>query len=68
MSAPLVNEVYMIFGSTSFPTSLVLAQMTAEQGCRIIGSTGDRQTGIALSYVGDVNGDGYGDIAISSIY
>eukprot|EP01040_Poterioochromonas_malhamensis_P027249 gene27249-biopygen5916 len=67
LSAPLLNEVYVIYGSSSLPRNLVLTQLSTEQGCRIIGSTRDRQTGIALSYVGDVNGDGYGDIAMSAI-
>ena len=51
------GRVYVYSGGPSLSSSLVLT-MEAE-------ASGD-QFGLAVSYVGDVNGDGYGDVAVGA--
>jgi hypothetical protein len=73
VSAPLADsltqspkgECYVIFGGSSFPTTINLDN-SAERGIKIIGADYLDQTGHSLRGAGDVNGDGYSDLIIGS--
>lgn len=57
---------YLVFGhGGGFDAHLNLAQMDISQGLRIDGVTKNQFSGTSASGVGDLNGDGYADIAIA---
>jgi len=50
----------------AFPAVIDLANLTANQGCEVLGATvGDRR-GISVSGMGDVNGDGLVDVLVAA--
>jgi hypothetical protein len=73
VSAPLADgltqvplgESYIVFGRSTFPTTINLAN-PAERGIRIVGAEALDQIGHSLHGAGDVNGDGYSDLIIGS--
>jgi hypothetical protein len=61
------GDSYVIFGATSFPTSINLASLSSA-GAVIFGSDANDQSGISVSSAGDVNGDGFDDLIIGAHY
>ncbi len=60
------GATYVVFGhGGAFDAQLNLAQMNISQGLRIDGFTKNQFSGTSVSGVGDLNGDGYDDIAIA---
>ena len=55
---------YIIFGNTSFGTSLDVSTVTGSVGIQINGST-NTQLGLFASAIGDINDDGLNDVAIA---
>lgn len=60
------NIVYVLFGSTSKRNSFSLDSWSSVNGVRIFGAMFSG-TGISLSWLGDMNKDGYDDIAIGCL-
>lgn len=59
------GEVYVIFGSSTLPHSIEL-QALGSAGVTIFGVDNRDSTGRDVALVGDVNGDGYADLAIGA--
>ena len=57
---------YVIFGKSSGFIDIDLAALTMPVGIKISGAAGNDLSGYSVSYVGDVNNDGYGDIIIGA--
>ena len=57
------NSVYVIYGEAGGRSDLTLSTLTAGQGFKISGVSGEN-VGSFMTAAGDVNGDGYGDVII----
>ena len=60
------GEAYVIYGKLGGPGDIDLAALTAAQGFRIAGPSDSDDLGDAARSAGDINGDGYDDIAIGA--
>jgi hypothetical protein len=60
------GEAYLIYGKLGGPGDIDLAALTAAQGFRIAGPSVEDDLGDAARSAGDINGDGYDDIAIGA--
>lgn len=60
------GEAYVVFGSTTNPSSLPLAALNGQNGFRLVGATFNTAAGEAVGGGGDVNGDGYADLIIGA--
>ena len=60
-----VGGSYVIFGGSSFPATVDLANL-GSAGITILGVDFDDYAGISVSSVGDVNGDGFDDLLIGA--
>ncbi len=65
-SATYAGESYVIFGSSTLPTTIELATLGAA-GITLFGADAGDNSGHAVSTAGDLNNDGIDDFAISSI-
>ncbi|MCE2518114.1 MAG: FG-GAP repeat protein [Alphaproteobacteria bacterium] len=62
------GETYVVFGkSSSFGTSIDLADLDGSNGFRIDGVSNNDDSGHSVSAAGDVNGDGFDDIIIGAL-
>ena len=57
---------YIIFGKSSGFTDIDLANLSLQQGFKILGAAAYDQSGCSVSIAGDFNGDGYADIIIGA--
>ncbi|MEQ1828955.1 MAG: integrin alpha, partial [Pirellula sp.] len=64
-SATYIGESYVIFGRSSFPANIELANIGIE-GITIFGSERLDRSGGSVSNAGDVNGDGFDDLIIGA--
>jgi len=63
----LAGESYVVFGSTAgFASQLNLSELDCSNGFAILGSRVNDISGDAVSFAGDVNGDGIGDIIVGA--
>jgi len=61
------GEAYLVFGSdASFAATLDLGALDGTDGMQIVGADSGDNAGFDISGVGDVNGDGFADFAISA--
>jgi hypothetical protein len=61
------GTAYVVFGqSTGFAANLDLSTLDGSDGFRIRGEAVDGFAGISVSYMGDVNGDGFGDLIVGA--
>ena len=60
------GEVYVLFGATTNPTALNLAELDGTDGFRLRGALFNDAAGTAVSGGGDVNGDGLADVIIGA--
>lgn len=60
------GQAYVIFGANSFAATLDVATLNGANGFAIQGAVNNSQTGHTVVGLGDVNGDGYDDVAVSS--
>ena len=59
------GKVYVVFGHRgAFPNPFLLASLNGANGFQISGARASDGIGSAVSGAGDVNGDGYGDVAV----
>ena len=59
---------YLVFGkSTGFAASITLASLNGSTGFRVDGRAGD-YGGLSVSGVGDINGDGFDDLAVGGLF
>jgi hypothetical protein len=61
-SRPTSGSVFLVSGSTSLPSEMWLQDATA----RLDGNTYQAEFGKSAAALGDINGDGFGDIAVGS--
>lgn len=71
IGAPSVNNqsgaTYVVFGSNhTWPSTMNLASLNGTTGVRLDGVTASDNSGRAVAYTGDVDGDGIGDILIGA--
>jgi hypothetical protein len=59
---------FVVYGRWDSPTEIDLAALTAADGFKIIGAATWDHLGTAVSGAGDVNGDGFADLAVSAFY
>jgi hypothetical protein len=67
ISALSSNIIYLFFGSNSNIADVIIDQLDASIGIKIIGRRNDENSGLALSSAGDFNSDGFIDILFSAI-
>jgi uncharacterized repeat protein (TIGR01451 family) len=61
------GKTYIIFGSkTEFPAVLNLSQINGNNGFILNGIEPDERSGISVSAIGDINGDGFDDLTIGA--
>jgi Ca2+-binding RTX toxin-like protein len=65
-TANRAGNAYVVFGSQNGPASLELTQLSGTDGFRIHGTGVKDYIGRSVSSAGDVNGDGFGDLLITS--
>jgi len=58
--------VYVVYGSPDLAGQIDLANLTMDMGIRIDGSEDYANIGLRVSALGDINGDGFADVSISS--
>ena len=63
---PNAGAVYLIFGREAAGQDMDLGNLGANEGIRIHGAAAYDYAGYSISSAGDVNGDGFGDIAIGA--
>ncbi|NBB16343.1 hypothetical protein GVN21_13335 [Caulobacter sp. SLTY] len=64
-----VGAAYVVFGSTTgFPTDLDLSSIDGTNGFKLTGVAGQSAAGFRVASAGDVNGDGRGDLVLTSPY
>jgi Ca2+-binding RTX toxin-like protein len=62
------GSVYVVYGTdTGLPSSVDVHALDGTNGFRLDGGLYETEAGIALAAVGDVNGDGFNDIAIGAV-
>ena len=61
-----VDESYVVFGASSFSSTLALSSLNGTNGFRIDGIDGGDQSGTSVSGAGDINGDGFDDLIIGA--
>lgn len=62
-----VGSAYVVFGkSTPFAAANALGGLTGSNGFALIGTTKNTNTGTSVSGLGDLNGDGYGDLIVGA--
>ncbi len=57
---------YIVFGSSALPATVDLAALNGSNGLRLSGNETDAQTGNAVVAAGDINRDGFDDVAIAA--
>jgi hypothetical protein len=67
ISALSSNVIYLFFGGNSYLNDIIVNQLNASTGIKIIGSQNDQNSGLALSSAGDFNSDGYSDLLFSAV-
>ena len=61
------GAAYLVFGTSANRPNVSLSNVALGQGgLKIIGETGDDQTGLAVAFAGDFNNDGLDDLLIGS--
>ena len=65
-NAAAAGRAYLVFGRPTFAPQLSLAGLAAGNGLTIAGIAAESYAGHAVATAGDVNGDGYEDIAIAA--
>lgn len=69
IGAPLADgsgAAYVIYGGPTFPLALDVSALTGSNGFKIGGDGAGQQFGISVSRIGDLNGDGFDDVAIGA--
>jgi Ca2+-binding RTX toxin-like protein len=61
----VAGRAYLVFGSASFGQTLDVATLDGQDGFTILGAANDR-AGHFVTALGDVNGDGFDDVAVST--
>ncbi len=60
-----IGHTYFIFGRNSgFPAEFNLSTLNGNNGFTLIGISNYESSGTSIASIGDINGDGYGDIAV----
>ncbi len=59
------GESYVVFGGSSLPETILLVNL-GNRGITINGENADEGSGTSVSGVGDVNGDGFGDLIVGA--
>jgi hypothetical protein len=60
------GESYVVFGNSSFGSSMSLGSLAGANGFRLDGIDVDDWSGDSVASAGDVNGDGYADLIIGA--
>ncbi len=60
------SKSFLIYGKTTGFTNINLATLTSAEGIYIEGAFAANANGAEVSYAGDVNGDGYGDVIVGA--
>lgn len=62
-NAPVAGRVYLFLGRSSWPSTLTL---DLDADYILDGASAGEQAGYSVSWIGDFNGDGYGDFAVGA--
>ena len=64
----LIGRSYAVFGSSNLGISgmIILADLSGSNGFKLDGENNGDYNGIALSGIGDFNGDGFGDVLVGA--
>ena len=62
------GETYLIYGATTLPASIDLANLQVAQGTTFYGVDAGDASGYSVAGAGDVNGDGLSDLLIGAVY
>ena len=60
------GATYIVFGKAGGFTDVTLGAATSSNWIRIDGAAADDYSGRSVAALGDINGDGYGDVLIGS--
>jgi Ca2+-binding RTX toxin-like protein len=60
------GESYVVFGGSSFASSVDLGALDGSNGFRLDGRGNGHVSGLSVASAGDVNGDGFGDLIVGA--
>lgn len=60
------GSVYVVYGAADLPATLPLQSLNSANGFRLDGLAENDRAGGSVSFAGDMNGDGYGDVMIGA--
>jgi Ca2+-binding RTX toxin-like protein len=62
-----VDAAYLIFGKAGgFPATIDAAALDGSNGVKLKGTGSGDETGVSVAGLGDINGDGYADVAVGA--
>jgi Ca2+-binding RTX toxin-like protein len=67
ITTPSPDHAYIVFGSTTgFPEHMTPGSLQPSQGVILHGTGANDMTGYSISFVGDLNGDGFDDVIVGA--
>ncbi len=62
------GSAYIVFGKSTFAPAIDLSDLDGSSGFRVDGGLADDNLGVSVGGSGDINGDGFDDVALGAYY